>query len=368
MSGPGYPARRARLLRHLKHLKVDSLLISGVSNVRYLTGFTGDSTWLYLSADDAILLSDTRYETQLKQECGELASCIRDAGKTMFDIVAGVVPASDTRVAVEADHLTLAEFRQLSSKIPQATFVSTQHVVEQLREIKDKWEVTQIRAAIRIAERGLAVVRSMLRPQLTERDVRYILEEAMRSFGAVGPAFEPIVGVGPTGALPHAHAGSRRIEDSPALLIDWGALTDSGYRSDLTRVLFTGRPGRQMQQVYEVVLEAQQQAIQSIRPGVACRDVDRTARDVIAAAGYGKLFGHGLGHGFGLDIHESARMSPLSEHVFQPGMVITVEPGIYLPGKFGIRIEDDVLVTPDGHEVLSTVHRDFESAILPDLA
>ena len=240
--------------------------------------------------------------------------------------------------------------------------------MERLREVKDQWELTQIRAAIEYAQRGISVVRSSLRSDQTETEIRYLLEAAMRSFGAAGTGFEPIVGVGPTAALPHAHAGRRRVAEHPVLLIDWGASTDSGYRSDLTRVFITGKPTKQMELVYKTVLAAQQAAIQAIRPGAKCADVDQIARGLIARAGFGKYFGHGLGHGFGLEIHESLRVSPISEREFETGMVVTMEPGIYLPGKFGVRIEDDILVTADGNEVLSNLEREFDEAIVPILA
>ena len=171
----------------------------------------------------------------------------------------------------------------------------------------------------------------------------------MRSFGASGTGFEPIVGVGPTAALPHAHAGDRCVSEHPVLLIDWGASTKSGYRSDLTRVFITARPTKQIELVYKTVLQAQQAAIRAIRPGMKCADADKIARGIIEKAGFGKFFGHGLGHGFGLEIHEDVLVSPISGKTFEAGMVVTVEPGIYLPGKFGVRIEDDILVTPDGN-------------------
>ena len=190
----------------------------------------------------------------------------------------------------------------------------------------------------------------------------------MRDFGAVGPAFEPIVGVGPTAALPHAHAGTRRVEESSLLLIDWGAQTASGYRSDLTRVFFTGRITTKMRNVYQTVLAAQQAAIRKIKPGAICKDVDNVARGIISDAGFGRKFGHGLGHGIGLDIHEAVRLGPQSDETLKPGMVVTVEPGVYLDGQFGIRIEDDVLVTRDGCEVLTSVPREFDDAIIEFLA
>ena len=368
---PNYQARRAKLRRALKKagFEVDGLIISGLANVRYLTGFTGDSSWLFLTATSCVLLSDTRYETQLADECPGLDVEIRDSGSTINDLSAKVVAKSKSRrVGFEADHTTVAQHSALSEKMTTATLVATSGLVERLREVKDPWELTQIRAAIEYAQRGIGVVRSSLRADQTETEIRYLLEAAMRSFGANGTGFEPIVGVGPTAALPHAHAGMRRIAEHAVLLIDWGASTDSGYRSDLTRVFITGRPTKQMELVYNTVLAAQQAAIKAIRPGVKCADVDKIARSLIERAGFGKYFGHGLGHGFGLEIHESVRVSPVSDREFEAGMVVTMEPGIYLPGKFGVRIEDDILVTSDGNEVLSNLEREFEQAIVPILA
>jgi Xaa-Pro aminopeptidase len=369
MSGPHYEQRRNKLRKRLRDAAVDSLLISGISNVRYLTGFTGDSTWLYLSAKDAIILSDTRFETQLADQCPDLQCEIRDAAGTISDLAQKVaVSTKSKRIGIESDHLTLNQFHVLQSSLTSAELVPTSGLVERLREVKDKWELEQIRQAVVLAERGIAVVRSCLTRDQSEVEIRNLLEASMRQFGAAGPAFEPIVGVGPTAALPHAHAGHRKVNESPLLLIDWGATTESGYRSDLTRVFLTGKPTRQMEQVYRIVLKAQQEAIRAIKPGVECIEVDRIARGIIADAGFGSYFGHGLGHGFGLDVHESVRVSPLSKQRFEAGMVVTVEPGIYLPGRFGIRIEDDILVTADGNEVLSGVPREFDDAFVPFLA
>ncbi len=368
---PNYQSRRVKLLRDLKKAdgKVDSLLVSGLANVRYLSGFTGDSSWLFVNATKSIMLSDTRYETQLADECQGLDVVIRDAGSTIIDMAAKVVAKTKSRrVGFEADHTTVGVYRKLVEKITNTELIATSGLVERLREIKDKWELEQIKAAIDYAQRGIGVVRSSLRADQTETEIRYLLEAAMRSFGASGPGFEPIVGVGPTAALPHAHAGARRVNESPVLLVDWGAATKSGYRSDLTRVFITGKPTKQMELVYNTVLAAQQAAIKAIRPGVKCLDVDKIARGMIERAGFGKYFGHGLGHGFGLEIHEEVRVSPLSDREFEVGMVVTMEPGIYLPGKFGVRIEDDILVTSDGNEVLSNLDREFEQAIVPILA
>lgn len=369
MSEPNYSSRRSKLVRSFKSAGIDALLVSGESNVRYLTGFTGDSSWLYISRNTTILISDSRYQTQLQDECPDLDVDIRDARKPMTEAVAAIIrSASPRNPGFESSHLTFEQYQTLAAAVDPVTLAPTSGLTERLREIKDKWELQQIRDAVMFAERGFAVVRSSLTHSQTETEVRFLLEAAMRSFGATGPGFEPIVGVGPTAALPHAHAGSRQVSESPILLIDWGGETQSGYRSDLTRVLVTGKVTKQMRTVYETVLKAQQEAIKAIKPGALCKDVDAIARNIIADAGFGKYFGHGLGHGIGLDIHESTRMSPLSGQIFEPGMVITVEPGIYLAGKFGVRIEDDILVTRDGHEVLTSVPREFDDAVVEFLA
>ena len=369
MTAPDFATRRNKLIRSLKSAGVDALLVSSESNVRYLTGFTGDSSWLFVSRGNTLLISDSRYSTQIADECPELRAEIRDVGKSMSELTAMVVKASRTgRLGLEGDYVTVAQHVALEEKIDSAKLVVTSSLTEQLRAVKDKWEIAETKHAIYQAERGIAVTRASLRPDQSELEIRFTLEASMRNFGAVGPAFESIVGVGPNAALPHAHAGSRQVGESSLLLIDWGAQTKSGYRSDLSRVFFTGRITKKMENVYETVLVAQQTAIQQIKPGVACKDVDAVARGVIAEAGYGRRFGHALGHGVGLDIHEAVRLGPQSKETFKAGMIVTVEPGIYLEGRFGIRIEDDVLVTRDGSEVLTSVPREFDDAIIEFLA
>jgi Xaa-Pro aminopeptidase len=369
MSAPNHAARRNRLIRQLRSEQIDCLLVSSQTNVRYLTGFTGDSTWLLVTPKECLLLSDTRFEVQLKNECPDLDAVIRTASQSMNVCVADIIRAGRfQRIGFEADHLTVSQHQALQQQLGDTPAVGKSGLVEELRMIKDRWEIDQIRNAVRAAERGFGVLRSLIRSELTERQLRYRLEEAMRDFGACGTAFEPIVGVGPTASMPHAHAGDRTVAEHPALLIDWGAQTFTGYRSDLTRVLVTSKPTRQVQQVYEVVLKAQQAAIAAVRPGMTGRMLDAVAREVIAEAGFGDYFGHSLGHGIGLDIHESPRVSPTSDQILRPGMVITVEPGIYLPGKFGVRIEDDVLITATGGEILTSVPKEFDQAVLEYLA
>jgi Xaa-Pro aminopeptidase len=232
-----------------------------------------------------------------------------------------------------------------------------------LRQIKDREEVAEIRQAVRYAEKAFAAIRVTLRPEQTEKEIADALDYQLRRFGARGSSFPPIVAAGPRGALPHATPGDEPVGEQESVLIDWGA-AGRLYKSDLTRVLVTGRISPKLRRIYGLVLAAQTQAIAAIGPGVAAQEVDAVARGVIAAAGYGRRFGHGLGHGLGLEVHEAPRLTAASSTVLQAGMVVTVEPGIYLPGWGGVRIEDDVLVTRRGHEVLTTAPKQLEEMIL----
>ncbi len=352
--------RRQRLRSRLRKLGLPAILITDIVNVRYLTGFTGSSAYLLLTKDTDWLLSDTRYEVQLQHECPDLELEIRTAKSTMLDSVERVVTSAGIKaLGFENHRLIKSEFDQLETRLAGTELVATEQLVEELRAVKDRHEIQAIRRSIDINQRAFEVIVAQLRPDQTERDIAHNLEHQMRAFGAAGFAFPAIVGVGPRAALPHGVPGSTRIDAAPFLLVDWGAKVD-GYLSDLTRVIVTGRCRKRFRQVYDVVLEAQQAAIAAIAPGVSFQTVDRAARSVIENAGFGKYFGHGTGHSFGLEIHELPYLSPIHEGELKPGMVITIEPGIYLPDFGGVRIEDDILVTPAGREVLSNLPKEFE--------
>lgn len=358
-----YAARRDRLRSKFSELEVDAFLITNFVNVTYLTGFTGDDSYLLVTADKEIVLSDSRYAEQLENECPELTCEIRQTPTTMRESlqqVAGRVGA--TRVAVEANSMTVQLYEELREALP-LTLCPSQGTVEALREIKDDWELGEIRKSIALAEQVFEELRSGLRSDQTERQLAAEMEYRIRCHGGRGCAFPPILAVGPHAALPHASPGDRRVGDAGLLLVDWGAVAGS-YLSDLTRVLVTDKITPELERIYGVVLTAQQRAIEAIRPGVAMQEVDAQARQYIVDQGYGDRFGHGLGHGFGLEIHEYPRLSPKQTQLLQPGMVVTVEPGIYVPGWGGVRIEDDVLVTPDGHEVLSHVSKKLEDCVV----
>lgn len=357
-------ARRDKLRKLMKAAHLDALLVTNFTNVTYLTGFTGDDSYLLIHAKGQVVISDPRYTTQLEEECPGLDANIRPPGVGMLEAVTKTIASAKIgTLGVEADSMTVGFRDQLAAELPKTQVANAARLVEQLREVKDKDEIAEIRQAVWYAEKAFAVLRATLRPERSEKEVADDLENQMRLFGAKGASFPPIVAVGPRAALPHARPTQQLIGSSEFVLIDWGA-SGKLYKSDLTRVLVTGKIPAKLERVYRVVLSAQEQAIAAIRPGMTGHDVDRVAREIIAKAGFGANFGHGLGHGIGLDIHEGPRLAAGQHLPLRPGMVVTVEPGIYLPGWGGVRIEDDILVTKTGHEVLTSVSKAFDEAVL----
>ena len=356
-----FETRRRKLLKQVRKAKVDALLVTNFTNVTYLTGFTGDSSYLLLGRDVEVLISDTRYAVQIEEECPGMETYIRDSSEKIDVSTGKVVKKSRLKkVGFESETATHAEWQRFQKNAESVEWLPTSELVEQLRQIKDAAEIAEIRIAVDLAERAFRMLVASLHPEMTEREASFELENAIRRFGGEGVAFDSIVAVGDRAALPHYYPGERRIKEADFLLVDWGALSSGGYRSDLTRIVTTGKLSTKLEKLYKVVLTAQQAAIDIMAPGAACKEVDAAARDVIKKASYGKRFGHGLGHGFGLEIHEEPRMSPISNAVLKPGMVITVEPGIYLPGWGGVRIEDDVLITRNGCEVLTSVPKQVD--------
>ena len=359
-----YLGRRDKLRRAVKKSGADAVLVTNFTNVTYLTGFTGDDSYLLVRLDGDVILSDFRYATQLEEECPGLEAQIRRHSVTMSDWVAKLVKAGKAqRLALEADSVSWALLNEIREKVNRTETIPTSGLVETLREVKDKGEIRDIRASIAAAQKAFGVLQATLQPEKTERQVRDELEYQLRVFGAEDSGFPSIVAVGPRAALPHAVPGTTTIGESNLLLVDWGARRNL-YRSDLTRVLITGKISPKLERIYRVVLNAQLKAIDAIRPGITGQEIDGIARGVIADAGFGRYFGHGLGHGIGLDIHELPRLATTSNTVLKPGMVTTVEPGIYIPGWGGVRIEDDVLVTRDGHEVLTSLPKTLEEMVI----
>jgi Xaa-Pro aminopeptidase len=357
--------RRESLRRDLVIGDLDALLVSSPTNVAYLTGFTGDSSVLILGRERDLIISDGRFKTQLEQECPDLEAYIRPSTQSLNRAIAHVVGSLGVRrLGFESAVVSVADYGTIRQALPAVSLAATAEQVEKLRQIKDDDEITAIRKAIEFAEKAFLLLRPKLHEGLTEKEVADLLEAHLRQCGATGSSFPPIVAVGVRSALPHARPTvSSRIGDDHFVLLDWGA-TGQTYKSDLTRVVVTGKVTSEFETVYRTVLAAQERAIASIRPGVRAQAVDAEARAVIEQAGFGRFFDHGLGHGLGMDVHEAPRLRRESETILQPGMIVTVEPGIYLPDWGGIRIEDDVLVTSDGCEVLSNLPRALDSVHL----
>ncbi|MCI0335224.1 MAG: Xaa-Pro peptidase family protein [Planctomycetes bacterium] len=359
-----FDARRKKLRTLVRQAEADALLVTNFTNVTYLTGFTGDDSYLLATLDDEKLVTDPRYTTQLEEECPGLALEIRPPGVTMLKAVTKVVKrAKIERLGIEGSSATVSLQQSLAKALPNVKIVVTENLVERLRIVKDKDEVDATRVACQQARRAFDVVRASLTPSMTELDVAAELEYQARRFGAKSLSFPAIVAVGPRAALPHARPTSRRLSEGDFALIDWGV--NSGlYMSDLTRIIVTGKISPKLRKIYGVVLKAQLAAIDAIRPGMTGEQVDRVARRIITRSGLGKLFGHGLGHGTGLEIHEAPRLAVGQKTKLRPGMIVTVEPGVYVPGWGGVRIEDDVLVTRTGSEVLSDVPKQLEDCAL----
>ncbi len=360
-----FALRRERLARGLADDGLDAYLVSSAVNVTYLTGFTGDSSHLVVGRDRAVLVSDARFTEQIAEECPGLEAHIRPPTETTLAVVARALADLGFRnVGFERAAVSVADHEALRELAPPVSWRGVSDRVEVLRMVKDDAEIAEVREAVAVAERAFTVFCALLRPEDSEVDLCDAMESYVRRAGGRGTCFPSIVASGPRAALPHAPPTGRTAGDGALLLVDWG-VTGRLYKSDLTRVLDTRRseafvaPGPRPEEIHAVVVRAQQRAIGAVRPGVPAEAIDAEARAEIAGAGYGAHFGHGLGHGIGLQVHEGPAIRPHSRTVLEPGMVFTIEPGIYLPGWGGVRIEDDVLVTPDGCEVLSHLSREL---------
>jgi Xaa-Pro aminopeptidase len=340
---------------------IDALLVTHLPNVRYLTGFTGSAAMVLVTPDTMVFTSDGRYRTQAAEqlqqtgvdaqiEIGATTAAQRDA--------IGRALASRVRLGLEAHAITWAQQRDLADALTGHELVATNGVVEKLRRVKEPGEVARIRAACAIADDALSFLLPRLREGPTEREFALELEVEMRNRGASGNSFDPIVASGPNAAKPHARPSTRRIEPRELVVIDFGCIVD-GYCSDMTRTVSVGDPGPEARRVWDVVRESQWAGREAVRAGAECAAVDAACRSVIDAAGWGDAFVHGPGHGVGLEIHEAPRVAASARDTLEPGSVVTVEPGVYLPGVGGVRIEDTVVVTPDGADPLTEFPKDL---------
>ena len=344
--------RQAALRVALESEGLDALLVTHLPNIRYLTGFTGSAALLLVRPDATLLITDFRYAVQAPEEAGQSALVEVDQ-KNVWERLGKLLSAAPAgALGIEAHTLTVRDAERVGA-LTRGRVLPTSDLVERLRVTKSPEEIEAIRAAAELAQEALAEVLPSVRVGQTERAVGAALEAALRRRGSEWHPFPTIVASGPRSALPHARTGERPIGAGEWLLLDFGAQVD-GYCADLTRtVVVGGRADERQRAVYELVRSAQQRALEHLRPGMTGREGDALARDVIASRGFGEAFGHSLGHGLGLEVHEAPRLAPTAEAVLPVGAVVTVEPGIYLPGWGGVRLEDDVHLGPDGAVLLS---------------
>lgn len=349
----------------MKHLGLDSLLLTHPPDLAYLTNFTGDDSIGLITEKDFFLITDFRYKEQADQEAGWLKIHLRDGkmADTLADVILG---AGLKKTGFEANFTTVGQIDALLTAFKQNSdkkapeLVPLENVLTNIRKVKDDTELDLIRKSVSVAEEAYEAFRGEIAVGQTENYLAGLLVFELRSRGASNSSFPAIVASGPNSSLPHYRPSEQLVQADQPLLIDWGALY-KGYCSDLTRTLMIGRVVPKMKEIYNLVLKAQQAAIKFLRPGVTTRQADAIARDIITRGGYGDEFGHGLGHGIGREIHELPTLRRTGgEEELRPGMVVTVEPGIYIPGLGGVRIEDDVLITHSGCEVLSSLDRSFE--------
>lgn len=349
-------ARRIEKLRPLLAAEdLGALIVTHLPNVRYLTGFTGSAGALLVSDADAVLVSDGRYRAQAAAQVAATDADVRvEIGATAEDqreILAGAVAGVD-RVGLEDHVVTWAEQRALAGRLGSTELVAAGALVEGLRRAKDAGEVARIRAACAMADEALAAVRQMLASGTTEREIALALEIEMRRRGAAGVSFDAIVASGPNAAVPHAHPTDRRMERGDLVVLDFGCIVD-GYCSDMTRTVSVGDPGREALRLFDTVMAANDAGRAAIAVGAECSAVDAAAREVIEAEGLGDAFVHGTGHGVGVEIHEAPRLAKSAHGTLVEGDVITVEPGVYVTGVGGVRIEDTVVVAAAGVESLT---------------
>lgn len=369
--------RRKYLAEQLKKEHKDMVLITTPSNLYYYTGFTGGEAFFVMtaSADDGYVITDSRYYEQVEKECSALTLVRLEKdgySKTVRQLVEELVKndllnkgnfakkpevgedpsySGKFTVAIE-DAMSVSQYKKLCETCDICEFETFSSFIDESRQIKDNDELAKIRQAEGIGDAAFSYILNVLKPGMTEAEVSLELEYFMKKQGAEKLSFDTIVASGENSSMPHAKVTKRKIQKGDFVTMDFGCIYQ-GYCSDMTRTVAIGNPTEEMKKVYQIVLDANKRAMEQVKEGIACNMIDAYARDYIKECGYGDYFGHGLGHGVGLDIHEEPRFSPKCDVITKENMVITVEPGIYLPGRFGVRIEDLVVVKKDGYENLT---------------
>ncbi len=351
-----------KIKEKLKADNISAFLVSSEINVHYVTGFTGSDSILLITQRDDYLFTDFRYVEQAKQDVPWVRIVERKVS-LLKTICKKLKQLNIKKLYVEASHLSLNHYNEIKSSVAGIRLLPALGIVENHRKIKTQEEISKIQTAIDIAGRAYSNIKNKIRTDVTEKSLADVLEYEIRKQGGERSSFNIICAAGARSSQPHARTTDRKVQGGEAVLIDWGASVQF-YNSDLTRIRFIDKISPKFRKIYQVVLDAQSFAIDSIKPGRKTKDVDYAARNYITKKGFGKYFGHGLGHGIGLEVHECPTISARSKETLEENMVFTVEPGIYIPGLGGIRIEDIVLVTSNGCDVLSHVPKNLPEVVV----
>lgn len=346
--------RSAALKDKLSEIKIDAALILKPENVYYISGFKGSDAYVVLTDSAINLLTDFRY---LEQAEAQAPHCnIIDIGHDFYGAVRkGLGPAKS--IGYEENFLTVKQFQKLQSDADY-NWIAVDDVIQKLRTLKDDTELEDLRRAAKIADQAFLHILSFIKPGISEIDIAAEMEHFMRKAGSEGPSFDFIIASGERGSLPHGIASEKKITAGELITMDFGAIY-KGYHSDITRTVAVGNIPLKLKAIYDLVHQAQAESLEMVKAGICCKEIDAKARGIIKSAGFGENFRHGLGHGVGLEIHEEPRFNTLDETILAPNMVVTVEPGVYLSGIGGVRIEDSVIVTKEGYELLTQVAKDL---------
>lgn len=344
--------RRSRLTPFFDQEELDCLIVEHLPNLRYLTGFSGSTGCLLVTRDGGWFVCDSRYTLQARDEVAGML--IVEHGQRLEAIAALQQEQGWQRIGFEAAHTVVSSHQELAARLPDVALIPVGVELDGVRDRKDHQELAALERVAQLGSDAMLATVPLIRPGMTEAALALQLEFEMRQRGAEGRGFDFIVASGQRGAMPHGRASAKQIQAGELVTLDFGAVLD-GYHSDETVTVAVGSCDSRQQEVYSAVLTAHDRAIAAVRPGISCKELDAVARDYIRDQGFGGFFGHGLGHGVGLEVHEKPTLSPRSHATLAAGMVVTVEPGIYIPGWGGVRIEDTVAVTADGCRILTRV-------------
>ena len=347
--------RIEKIKNQFKERGIDSFLVKNLPNIRYLSGFSGSAANLVITADKNYFISDFRYKTQSKSREFEIIIYIQNSMTFLKDII---IELGLKSTGFESDFVTYNDAENLRKEFPEVEFVPVNNMFEKITTVKNENEIELTKKAVEITDRTFTELLNLIKPGLTEREVSAKISYFQKMFGADGDSFDAIVASGERSAFPHARPTDRKIGNNELLTLDFGC-TVKGMKSDMTRTIGIGKVSDECRKIYDIVKEAQQRALDKVKAGITGKELDAYARDFITDKGYGDNFGHGLGHGLGYDIHEKPSVNQRSEFVLEENNIITIEPGIYIEGAGGVRIEDDVIVKTDGCVVLNNSTKEF---------